>query len=659
MAIVKLNKLSIIGLDENKTEILDALMKMGVVEITSQEEKLTDEEWKEFVTRDGDDAAVYAADVKIAEVSSAIETLEKYYNGKKPLFKTRKPVTEKEFAKFEKEKDGADNFTGEINSISKKISSLKSEENRLMTFITGLKPWAAYDVPLEMRGTKHTDVFAGSIPETVKIEIVSAGIAEVCERAVVSEVSADEKNRFISVICTKEDTETVLESLRKSGFSSIVFEEVIGTAAENIIEFEKQLGAVRREIKEHEVSLTALANEKEKLEYYYDSLVISRDKAAVLGSLVKTERTFYFDGWCPAESQKEIENLLAEKGCYYEFREPEKDEETPVLMRQSKLVEPFQVITDLYSTPSSREIDPTPWLAPFYFIFFGLMLSDAGYGLILSVACFILLKKFRLEGMMYKLVKMFMYCGISTMVWGLLFGGIFGDIIPVFSRVILGKEIVVNPIWFNPVEDPMTLLIFSLILGAIHLFVGMGIQAYMLIKRGQIMDAICDIFLWYILLIGLVLFGVGGMLAPVVKTVGMVMSIIGAAGILITGGRHKKGIGKVTGGLGSLYNITGYLSDVLSYSRLLALGLATGVVAQVINTLGSLAGGGIKGTIVMIIVFAIGTVFNLAINVLGAFVHSSRLQYVEFFGKFFEGGGTLFEPFKRKTKYVDITKEDK
>lgn len=659
MAIVKLNKLSIIGLDENKAEILDSLMKMGVVEISDQEEKLTDEDWKVLVKRDGDEAAVYAADVKIAEISSALDTLEKYYKGKKPLIRTRKPVSEKEFRSFEENKIRAEELTAETNSIAKKISSLKSEENRLMTFITGLKPWAAYDVPLEMRGTKHTDVFAGSIPEAVKTETVSAEVAAVCDRAVLSEVSADDKSRYISVICSKEDTETVLEALRKSGFSSIVFEDMTGTAAENIIEFEKQLGAARREIKDQEANLTSLANEKEKLEIYYDSLVIARDKAAVLGSLVKTERTFYFDGWCPAESQGEIEKILAEKGCYFEFKEPEKNEETPVLMRQNKLVEPFQVITDLYSTPSSREIDPTPWLAPFYFIFFGLMLSDAGYGLILSVACFILLKKFRLEGMMYKLVKMFMYCGISTMIWGLLFGGIFGDIIPVFSRVILGKEIVVNPIWFNPVEDPMTLLIFSLILGAIHLFVGMGIQAYMLIKRGQIMDAICDIFLWYLLLIGLVLFGVGGMIAPAAKTVGMVMSIVGAVGILVTGGRHKKGIGKVTGGLGSLYGITGYLSDVLSYSRLLALGLATGVVAQVINTLGSLAGGGIKGTIVMIVVFAIGTVFNLAINVLGSFVHSSRLQYVEFFGKFFEGGGTLFEPFRRKTKYVDITKEDK
>jgi V/A-type H+-transporting ATPase subunit I len=204
----------------------------------------------------------------------------------------------------------------------------------------------------------------------------------------------------------------------------------------------------------------------------------------------------------------------------------------------------------------------------------------------------------------------------------------------------------------------MRLLIFSLILGAIHLFIGMGIQAYMYIRDGQAVDAICDIILWYVLLIGLVLFAVGGMAAPVLTTVGKIMSIVGAVGIFATGGRKKKGIvGKITGGFGALYGITSYLSDVLSYSRLLALGLATGVVAQVINTLGSLAGGGVLGAIILTVALVFGTIFNLAINALGAFVHSCRLQYVEFFGKFYTGGGREFRPFARKTKYVKIVKD--
>ena len=319
----------------------------------------------------------------------------------------------------------------------------------------------------------------------------------------------------------------------------------------------------------------------------------------------------------------------------------------PILLKQNSLTEPFQAITDLYSTPSVNDIDPTPFLAPFYFIFFGLMLSDAAYGLILSVGSFILLKHYRLEGMMKRLVKMFMFCGISTFFWGVLFGGWFGDMFGI------------SPAWFNPVEEPMTLLVFSLILGGIHIFVGMGLKAYILLRNGQAIDAICDIFLWYFLLIGIVVFALGSSIAPIATEIGKWMSIIGAVGIVLTGGRSKKGIGKITGGLGSLYGITSYLSDVLSYSRLLALGLATGVVSQVINTLGKMVGGGVIGVIVMIVVFIIGHVFNLAINTLGTFVHSSRLQYVEFFGKFFDGGGTPFNPFSRKTKYVEILKEEK
>ncbi len=314
----------------------------------------------------------------------------------------------------------------------------------------------------------------------------------------------------------------------------------------------------------------------------------------------------------------------------------------------------------MYSLPSRHDIDPTKLLAPFYFIFFGMMLSDAAYGIIMAVGCWYILKKFKLEGMTYRMIKMFFYCGISTFIWGALFGGWFGDFIPVAAKTLFDVDIVIKPIWFDPMAEPMKLLIFSLILGGIHLFVGMGIQAYMFIRDGHPLDALFDIGLWYVLLIGLVLFGIGGSVAPVMVTVGKVMSIVGAVGILLTGGRKKKGIfGKITGGLGSLYGITSYLSDVLSYSRLLALGLATGVVAKVINTLGSLAGGGVKGAIVLLLAFVIGTVFNIAINALGAFVHSCRLQYVEFFGKFYTGGGRPFEPFERKTKYIKILKEEK
>ena len=328
-----------------------------------------------------------------------------------------------------------------------------------------------------------------------------------------------------------------------------------------------------------------------------------------------------------------------------------------MLMNNSSMVYPFEAITEMYSLPDYRGIDPTKFFAFFYAMFFGIMLSDAGYGIVMAAACFIIMKKFALEGMTYKMIKMFFMCGLSTVFWGAMFGGWFGDFFQVAARVIFSREITIEPIWFNPVDDPTRMLIWSLIFGVIHLFLGMGIHAAMLIKRGRWKDAVFDVFSWYILILGGIMWLAGGNISEALVKPGICMAAAGALILLFTGGRDKKGIGKITGGLSSLYSVTGYVSDILSYSRLLALGLATGVIASVVNTMGALAGGGVIGTIVLLLTFAAGHAFNMAINALGAFVHSSRLQYIEFFGKFYEDGGEEFDPLKKNTKYIRLLNE--
>jgi len=330
-----------------------------------------------------------------------------------------------------------------------------------------------------------------------------------------------------------------------------------------------------------------------------------------------------------------------------EIRKPEEDEETPVLLDNPRLVQPFEAITEMYSLPNSKEVDPNTLMAPFYFIFFGMMVSDAGYGLLMSIITGILLIKYKFEGLLDKLLRLLFLGGISTFIWGALFGGWFGDIV---SAVTSGRYSI-PPLWFNPMNNPMKLLICSLILGAIHLFVAMGIQGYKKIKEGKILDAIFDTGFWYIFLIGLGLLLLGG----TAGTIGKYMAITGAVLLVLTQGRSEKNIiKKFTKGVLSLYDAVGFMSDVLSYSRLLALGLATGVIASVINAMGTLIGFNPLGIIVLIIVFIVGHVFNLVINALGAYVHASRLQYVEFFGKFFEGGGKAYKPFKVNTKYINI-----
>ena len=659
MAVVEMRKLTVIGLNSGRAPFIYELMHLGVVEINSQEGIVSDEDWMPDIFRTSNSADVSRLEGDIIRVSTALEAIQKYDTAKKPLLITRKEMGRKAFIAYMNEvrTDTERNMDKAVNAY-KDITDGNAEINHLRSQIAGLQPWLKLNIPLEMNETEFASVVYGTTGAKTDTGQLMTAVLEGAPSAIVQEVSADKQQKYFSIIVLKEEKDALYEALRPFNFSAISMADQKGTPAEATHRYEKEIEAIEAEIAENEKVLAGLSHARKDIEFLYDLLVTQRDRARVVGDMLSTDTVFYFDGWRPAKAQPEVEALLKKYEFYYDIQVPDEEEEVPVLLHNSSVATPFEAVTNMYSLPSRSDIDPTTILAPFYFIFFGMMLSDAAYGIILAVLCFFVLKKYKPEGMMYRMFKMFFFCGISTFIWGALFGGWFGDFFQVAARTLFNKEITINPIWFNPMDDPMKLLIFSLILGAIHLFVGMGIQAYMSIRDGHPIDALCDIGLWYVLLIGLVLFAVGGMATPALTTVGKVMSIIGAVGILVTGGRKKKGIiGKVTGGLGSLYGITSYLSDVLSYSRLLALGLATGVVAQVINTLGSLAGGGVVGAILLTVALVFGTIFNLAINALGAFVHSCRLQYVEFFGKFYTGGGREFRPFERKTKYVKIMKD--
>ena len=323
-----------------------------------------------------------------------------------------------------------------------------------------------------------------------------------------------------------------------------------------------------------------------------------------------------------------------------------------------------------YGLPHKGELDPTTIMSFFYIFFFGMMLSDAAYGAIVSIVCGILVWKFpRMSDSMKKSLKLFFYCGLSTLVWGILFGGYFGNIVDIVSEKFFGTAVTVPALWFIPLNDPMKLLVFSLLFGVIHLFVGLGIKGYLCLRDGKAMDFFCDVVLWFLLLVGLIF-----MLLPSdifasiaqtnivfpgwLNTAAKVLAVIGASGIVLMSGRENKNPAlRIALGAYDLYNITGWLSDALSYSRLLALGLATGVIASVINQMGSMLPNNVVGVIFFIVIFIVGHALNLAINLLGAYVHTNRLQFVEFFGKFYEGGGRPFAPFKENTKYADVKEE--
>jgi V/A-type H+-transporting ATPase subunit I len=383
---------------------------------------------------------------------------------------------------------------------------------------------------------------------------------------------------------------------------------------------------------------------------------------------------FFLEGWVPADSVDRVETLLTTRyGAVVEKEQKQEEEVEPTLLHNNKYSENYEPVLESYGLPQHGRVDPTFLMSIFYCFFFGMMLSDAGYGLMMAIGCFVVLKKCpRMGRGMKKMLNMFMWCGVSTTFWGIMFGGFFGNVIDVVAQTFFGytgATPILKPLWFDPLTQPMRLLIWCMLFGLIHLFTGLGIKGYEYLKQGDVVGFVSDIVAWYAFLIGLILillptdlfqniaqmeFNFPAFVAPVAK----VLTFAGMIVIVLMSGRANKNWGlRIALGAYDIYGVTSWLSDVLSYSRLLALGLATGVIAQVINTMGSMFGGGPIGAILFAVSFLVGTVLNFAINVLGAYVHTNRLQYVEFFGKFYDGGGEPFVPFEVKSKYIDVKEE--
>ncbi|NLY43772.1 MAG: V-type ATP synthase subunit I [Clostridiaceae bacterium] len=651
MAIVKMNRISIVGLEVDKDSIIESLMKLGVVEITHVDYEESEEGWSQLIVQDGSGAEVTRIENEIAKVESCIEYLSKYDKRKKGLFEPKRSLSLNQYNNIISSKEKIWDAVEKVAGLVGRLSSLQAEENRLNNMIDSLTPWKPLTIPVEITSTKSTIVAMGVLPSIADPYALKKDLYKQVEESYLEVINGDKDQHYLLVIYYRDCEEEAMKVLKQYGFARVSFNELKGTIEQNILALSTEINNIRKERKHVEKSISELATEKENIEVLHDYLVMQRDKKKILGNMIKTGKVFLMEGWVPEKYVQKVKIVVERKwDCILDFREPKEDEEFPVLLDNPRVVQPFELVTELYSLPNSREIDPNRFMAPFYFIFFGLMIGDAGYGLVMAIVTGIVLLKFKLEGLAYKLIKLLFFGGISTFLWGVLFGGWFGDIVDAVTN---GKY-TIKPLWFNPLDDPMRLLVWAFIFGAIHLYVGMGLQAYKLIKDGRPLDALFDVGFWYILLTGLALLIVGGSAA----VIGKYMSIVGAILLVLTQGRSEKNIlKKLVSGVLSLYNVTGYLSDVLSYSRLLALGLATGVIANVINTMGTLFGMNVPGIIVLIVAFIVGHTFNILVNVLGAFVHASRLQYVEFFGKFFEGGGKEFKPLKANTKYITV--EDK
>ena len=658
MTIVTMSKLRAIVPQDACRPLLKELGEYGCVEVGSSAERLAEEEWAEVL---GKYAATPEAEGRLGGLASARELLDRYAAVKSGFLSSRRQVTMREFQDAAVVNEAcADADT--INELGRQLAACAGEEGRLTARKASLLAWQELDVPLDIKSGKHYKVVfgvspAGGVPaQDLLDEAASREAAELVQ------ISGDREQNYYLLLVYAGLYEEVMDALKSKGFSVVSFKDVEGTAASNISRLDSRILEIAVERQGIIDKIKEMADKKASIEMAIDALTIESHRDQVLSGLAGTKKTLYIEGWTPTDAIAGVTAIMENYGCAYQFEDPaeEDEEEPPVLLRNHKLVQPFTMVTELYSMPTYKSgLDPNPFMAPFYFIFFGLMMADMAYGVIISLAAWFALKKMKPPegGVMQRLMTLMVYCGVATFIWGLLFGGFFGNLVSAVSGSMLGHEVTIPAILFDPLKDPMSLFILSLVFGWIQLMFGLGLNFYKLVKHNQLFDAICDTGFWMILLLGIPVTALC-VLSGSSVTPGLIVFAVGALGIVVFAGRDKKNpVSRLIGGLGSLYGATSYLSDILSYARLLALGLASAVIAQVMNTMGTLGGSSFIGWIVFLIIFAIGHTFNVVINILGTYVHTSRLQYIEFFGKFFEPGGRPFAPLFNKTKYIEIVKE--
>lgn len=653
MAKLRMKKIELIALLTDSKKIIELLQRRGVVEISRNDDGELD---TANVT-----AVVGEFEKFRSTVSQALDILNRYSPEKKSvteMFDSRTEVETDDFGRGAMHLEKIMTVANDIVRSSQEISDTEKNISQLDIKCDVLSQWTKLDIPLNFKGTVMTSAFIGSVPFSITEDFINA-FPDGTYTEVISQ-SREQTNLF--VLCSNEVADEVDGLLRKNSFIP-VSEPESSMPAEIIEHCKNERTVLEHRITELEKHITDFTEQRKSLKFAVDYLQMRKDKYNALGSLGFTENTFILNGYIPEKYADALRKELEKKfTVYVDFTEPTDEEDVPVLLENSSFSAPVEGITKMYSMPSKSDVDPTPVMSFFYYLFFGMMLSDAGYGLLMLIGTTVVLKKFRLDRTMRKTMTMFRNCGISTLIWGALFGSWFGDIVQVVGREYFGKEIGSIALWFQPLDDPIKLLLYSFALGILHLFLGVGVSFKMAWDDGRKLDAVLDTVPVYLTILGVAPLASGILtdVPAILKTIGTYLMISGVVLIILTSGRSSKSIfGKFFGGLYALYNTaTGYLSDILSYSRLLALGLATGSIASVINLIGTMPENMVVKTILLVVVFIIGHTANLAINLLGAYVHTDRLQFVELFGKFYTGGGREFAPFTANTQYITFKEEN-
>ena len=649
MSIVKMKHIRLFGMAADRETLLRQLQHLGCVEISEPTDKLADPDWA-ALTR-VDDAGLARVKADAALLNAALNTLKGIGKEKGGLLQARPEVTEGQLFD-EGLRASAMEAAQAVNAQEKRISAIQNEQGKLRAQKAALTPWLELDIPLETTGTREVSATFGAVMSTVALDTVKQALEEAAELVEVIPAGKDREFQYVLILCHRSAEETAFETLKKFGFSRSSLRGWTGTARENTDRLEGELRRLEGELEAAKSAIAALVPHREDIKLCIDRMTQEIQREEYKGRLLQSQATIFFEGWVPAENLPALEKVLGQYPAAWEANDPAPEEypQVPIKLKNNKLTRPLNMVTNMYVLPAYDGVDPNPLMAPFFIFFFGLMMADMGYGILMVAAALVVIYKMKPKDGMADFAGLLLLCGISTFLMGALTGGFFGDFIPQIAKIINPASTLALPALFTPLNDTLAILIGSLVLGLIQIITGMIISVVRKVQTGDVADAIWSEVTWWIILGGaaLAILGIGSVGgSPVVLIVGLVMLVIGST-------RNAKGFGKLTALIGAVYNgATGFFSDILSYARLMALMLAGSVIAQVFNTLGSVTG----NVVGFVIISFIGNMLNFALNLLGCYVHDLRLQCLEFFGRFYKEGGKPFRPLFIHTKYVDIKEE--
>lgn len=658
MAILKMKRLRLMVVRSEKEQLLRELARCGCVEFS----EIGDEVEEDMVngTLHRESSKLMALRSQHTSLTHAIALLDKYAPVKSKLL-SAKPEAETDVLLDANGISAALSVSDNILGLDDRLKRISAEESRQRSLIESLEPWQTLDMSLDLDGTERCAVLMGSLPARAaeeELQDVKAALEAVTDEAELFLISEDDSQKYILIICIKESLAQIQESLRGFGFTAASLGGMKGSAKECILNANEAL----RELAAEKASCTsALVDEavhREELKLAADRLSTQIALAEAEEKLYGTGTTVIMEGWMPAENEAELAELFSEYKCAWDSRDPDPSEypQVPVKLKNNPVTNALNMVTNMYSLPAYDGVDPNPLMAPFFILFYGLMMADMGYGLLMIIAALVAMAKIKPRKGSLSFCQLLLYGGISTFIMGALTGGFFGNALEQIGKIIgMPEGWGVLPNLFNPMTDSMMVLIGAMALGMIHLNAGMVISAVEKVKAGDKAGAFWEEGALWVTLVGIILFALSKAAGIGNVVVGIVVLAVGIVMVLFGGTRSAKGVGgKLLSVFSTIYNVvTGWFGDILSYSRIMALMLAGSVIATVFNTIGGIA----NNLLLFIPVFLIGHALNFALNLLGCYVHDLRLQCLEYFGKFYKDGGRAFDPLEIKTKYYNTVEE--